>query len=373
MTTAAPSDARGFSLIELTVALAVTLIVTGAIYGLLTGGQSAFRREPELTDRQQNIRVAMDLIMKDIGSTGSGLPTWVQTFTRTLDACSSCPDGGAPMGLGGVRTDELEMLTNDGARDNEPVCATTGFGNSANIRLIRNAAPMTGPVLIIFGDGTWTMMNITDTSQDSTGESNCSAGATKEKLNFNSGAGDPTGMNVPGGTCQPNAYGVGNAGPPPAGESITNCPGEPVGPGPCCTATQVGFMQLVRYRIRNDAAGVPELQRFSSGNFTAGFQTVARGIEDMQVLYTQASGAVSTTGAPQITAPNFGTLITQVQVTLSSRSEARNVAGSTYDAGLDAGMPGTPKGRIRGSLTYTGSPRSTLIALANQGGGTLWR
>jgi prepilin-type N-terminal cleavage/methylation domain-containing protein len=370
MNAAARSDARGFSLVELTVALAVTLIVTGAIYGLLTGGQSAFRREPELSDRQQSIRVAMDLIMKDIGNAGSGLPPFVQSFTRTLDACSGCPNGGAPMGLGGVRTDELEMITNDG-RDNEPVCATTGSGNSANIRLVRNAPPLSGPVLIIFADGTWTLMNITDTSIDNTGESNCTAGSDKIKLNFNTGAGDTTGMNVAGGTCQPNAFGVGNAGPPPAGASITNCPGEPPGPGPCCTATQVGMSQLVRYRIRNDASGVPMLERSSSADLSCGafpcYQTVARGIEDLQVQYTQASGAVTTgtPGAPQVVMNVWGSLITQVRVTLSSRSEARNIQGATADANL-----GT---RVRGSLTYTGSPRSTLIGLSNQGGGTLWR
>ena len=47
---------RGFSLVELMVAMTVTLIVSGAIYGLLTSGSSAFRREPEVADRQQNIR-----------------------------------------------------------------------------------------------------------------------------------------------------------------------------------------------------------------------------------------------------------------------------------------------------------------------------
>jgi type II secretory pathway pseudopilin PulG len=367
MNSAAESDACGFSLVELTVALVVTLIITGAIYGLLAGGQSAFRREPELSDRQQNIRVAMNLIMKDIGNAGSGLPPFVQTFTRGLDACLSCPNGPAPMGLGGVRTDELEILTNDGSRDNEPVCATPGSGNSGNIRLIRNTLGLSGPVLIIFGDGTWTMMNITDTATDNSGEANCTAGADKMKLNFNSGSGDLSGMNSPSGTCQPNALGVGNAGSPPLGASITNCPGEPVGPGPCCTANEVSFTELVRYRIRNDAAGVPELQRFNTGNFAAGFQTVARGIEDMQVQYTQASGFVTagTPGAPAVTANVWGSLITQVQVTLSSRSEARNVSGMSNDANL-----GT---RLRGSLTWTGSPRSSLVHLASKGGGTVWR
>ena len=150
MNTSADSDASGFSLIELTIALVVTLIITGAMYGLLAGGQSAFRREPELSDRQANIRVAMDLvaakmslgseIMKDIGNAGSGLPPFAQVFTRNLDACAACNNGGAPMGLGGVRTDELEMLTNDGSRDNEPLCRnSTGWtNNAANIRLARN-------------------------------------------------------------------------------------------------------------------------------------------------------------------------------------------------------------------------------------------
>jgi type II secretory pathway pseudopilin PulG len=354
------SDASGFSLVELTVALVVTLIISGAIYGLLAGGQSAFRREPELADRQQQGRVAMDLIMKDVANAGSGLPTWVQIFTRNLDACSGCPNGGAPMGLAGNRTDELELLTNDSSHDNEPVCATPGDGNSANIRLVRNAPPLSGPVLIIFADGTWTMMNITDTSIDNSGESNCLSGSDKTKLNFNSGAGDPTGMNLSSGTCQPNAYGVGNAGAPPLGASVTTCPfpGIPAIPGgPCCTATTVSFTQIVRYRIRNDAAGVPELQRFDSGNFLAGFQTVARGIEDLQVQYTQANGIV-TPGAPAVIANNWGSLVTRVQVTLSSRSEAQNIQGTTADASLG--------NRMRGRLTWVGSPRSTLIALAQQ-------
>jgi type IV pilus assembly protein PilW len=81
----------GFSLIELTVAMTITLVISGAIYGLIAGGQTAFRREPELSDRQQNIRVAMDLILRDIANAGSGLPPFLQAFTPGLDACAGCP------------------------------------------------------------------------------------------------------------------------------------------------------------------------------------------------------------------------------------------------------------------------------------------
>jgi prepilin-type N-terminal cleavage/methylation domain-containing protein len=361
MNSSVRSDASGFSLIELTVALVVTLIISSAIYGLLAGGQSAFRREPELADRQQQARVAMDLIMKDIANAGSGLPTWVQIFTRNLDACSGCPNGGAPMGLSGDRTDELELLTNDSSKDNEPACHTPGDGNSSQIRLVRNTAPFTGPVLIIFADGTWTLMNITDTSTNSTGASNCDSGNPKTGLNFNSGAGDTSGMNKSSGTCQPNAFGVGSAGAPAdGGQSIANCPNEAPGPGPCCQAAAISFTEVVHYRIRNDASGVPMLQRAASTDLSCGafpcYQTVARGIEDLQVRYTNATGAI-TDGAPLVVANNWGSLVTQVQITLSSRSEARNIQGATGDA---------IGNRMRGSLTWAGSPRSTLMSLALQ-------
>src|SRR5512136_2665399 len=90
---------RGFSLVELMIAMTVTLIVSGAIYGLLTSGSNAFRREPELADRQQNIRIAMDLLTRDVFNAGSALPTFSQVFTLTDPPGGACAGGAA--GLNG--------------------------------------------------------------------------------------------------------------------------------------------------------------------------------------------------------------------------------------------------------------------------------
>jgi prepilin-type N-terminal cleavage/methylation domain-containing protein len=362
---------RGFSLVELTVALVVTLIVTGAIYGLLAGGQSAFRREPELADRQQNIRVAMDLIMKDISNAGSGLPAFVQVFTPGLDACSTCPAGGATMGLNGIQTDELEMVTNDGGRDNEPLCWSGTVNNGTNIRLVRDVLPapsVSGPVVILFRDGTWTMRNVTSAIAGApiAGE-NCASG-TPTLLNFAGGAGDPTGMNPATGSnvCTVNNNGIALTGTTQFGNNnagTTGCTGPPAA-GPCCTAAELSFAQVVRYRIRNNGT-VPELQRYDSASHASGFQAVARGIEDLQVVYTQADGTVSAVGAPLVVRSVWGSLVTQVQVTLSSRSEARNIQGARTDANL-----GT---FIRGSLTWVGAPRAALIAESQNGVASLWK
>jgi type IV pilus assembly protein PilW len=344
----------GFSLIELTVAMAVTLIVTGAIYGLLAGGQSAFRREPELSDRQQNIRVAMDLILRDIANAGSGLPIFTQTFTPGLDACAACPAG-----PDGTLTDELEILTNSGALDNEAACAPMPPNPALNLsaashmlRLVRGTttiAPQT-PVLLITTTGAWTQRNVVGVglypavaSPGGIPYSNCTD-ATPHVLLDLGPTGDTSGMNVAGTLCTPSAAGVGNV----------------AGP---CDVMEVSFGEVVRYRVRPDADGVPLLQRSSSASPAAGFQTLARGIEDLQVLYVAAGldenvPANWSDDSPPVVPGNWASLISQVRVTLSARSEARNVQGATTAAvGPDA---------IRGQLTATASPRSSLLAVSWQ-------
>ena len=107
----------GFSLVELTIAMLVTLIVSGAIFGLLSGGNAAFRREPELSDRQQNVRVAMDLIQKDIGNAGMQMSDFVQAFTPGDGPQGAAPpalNGAGPMGPNGQNSDFLQIFGNTG-------------------------------------------------------------------------------------------------------------------------------------------------------------------------------------------------------------------------------------------------------------------
>ena len=70
-------------MVELMVAMVVTLVVSGGHLRAADRGGNAFRREPEVADRQQNIRVAMDAITRDIQNAGSGMPLVSQVFTHT--------------------------------------------------------------------------------------------------------------------------------------------------------------------------------------------------------------------------------------------------------------------------------------------------
>lgn len=341
----------GFSLIELMVAMVVTLIVSGAIYGLLAGGQNAFRREPELSDRQQNIRVAMDLIRSDVLGAGSGMVPFVQAFTDGLDGTGPAPAVGQATGASGNPTDVLEILTNDGTC--QDVALATAPAAAAGPYVSNERLPA------CFPDNT------------RTGFVYVGAGAA-DRISYGvvlATADSPTGTApfqlLP---IDPVAAAVN----PLAGF----CGDVPGGGVPSPTCTRAVAMSVVRYVIARDPAEptVPCLWRSASGQFdSAGtvvatppggnWQMVARGIEDLQIRYwTGVSGSfVDAPGVVACTAPcavptlaELNTIVREVQVTLFSRALAPNLAGQTL-------APGAPNA-VRGQLTTTVSPRAALQA-----------
>src|SRR4029078_2453670 len=96
-------------------------------------GGNAFKREPELSDRQQNVRMAMDLIQRDVSNAGSGMGAWLQAFTNNLDAQGPLVSI-LPTVSGGSRAiqgqnDFLEILGNDGT------CSLRATGKEPGARL----------------------------------------------------------------------------------------------------------------------------------------------------------------------------------------------------------------------------------------------
>ena len=80
-------DSQGFSLIEVMISMAITVIVMGAVFSLLTRGQQSFQREPQIADMQQSARNILDMVSKDILQAGAGLPPEFPSITpNTLDA-----------------------------------------------------------------------------------------------------------------------------------------------------------------------------------------------------------------------------------------------------------------------------------------------
>lgn len=65
---------KGLTLIELMVALAICFIVIGAVYQAFTSQQRTYTIQDQLAEAQQNARVAMNILMRDLRMAGHGKP-----------------------------------------------------------------------------------------------------------------------------------------------------------------------------------------------------------------------------------------------------------------------------------------------------------
>jgi hypothetical protein len=67
------SGASGVSLIELLVAVALTLVLMGAVLGLVNAVRGVVAMQPEVTDAQQRLRTAVQLVAGELLNAGAGL------------------------------------------------------------------------------------------------------------------------------------------------------------------------------------------------------------------------------------------------------------------------------------------------------------
>ena len=321
---------RGYSLVELMVAMTVTLIISGAVMQLIAAGNTAFRRDPQLADRQQNIRVGMDILSRDAYRVGYGVPQFAQVFTDNLD-------GVGPMGSGGAPTDEIEMFMASECPPLE-VCPIAGeAGKSITTRELFTACYSMPALVLLADETTWALR-------------------WAEK---------PGGGAAAGGKCDDMPPGTkgGHAVFPPGQAPLVNPTGGFAGWDP--EYMMVG--QAVRYRVNLDAEGVPNLERSAfggqpdpDGNST--WQIVARGVEDLQVEYENGAGWQDEPGpiscglnCANPTPAELDTLVRRVRIRLSAR-----VTGGGQLAGESASVLGNA---VRGQLVTEIMPRPVSATL----------
>lgn len=72
----------GYSLVELLVVTALTMVITAGVFTVMDPAQGTFRAQPEVADIQQRLRVSVDSIQKDLLMAGAG--TYSGTMLGTL-------------------------------------------------------------------------------------------------------------------------------------------------------------------------------------------------------------------------------------------------------------------------------------------------
>lgn len=63
---------RGFTIIEMMIAVTIMMAVTGAIFSILNPAQGTFQAQPEVSDMQQRMRMGVETLKKDLVMAGAG-------------------------------------------------------------------------------------------------------------------------------------------------------------------------------------------------------------------------------------------------------------------------------------------------------------
>jgi hypothetical protein len=339
---------QGFSLLELTIAMGVTVIITGSMYGLILSSQGAFNREPALIDRQQQIRIAMTRIQDDVIRAGLGLGNTVQSFGQAMNGLGIL--GVRPLtdaALGGGNSDYIEIRTKTDDCPSvriDPANPRNG-ANYNSTDAWPSCYPEPGWVLAFFPDGNakW-------------GWGHNQHGGGNTKFNF------PPGQQPP----ESQMEGVDNL---QCGLDMNVLGGAACPPGNQGEALYFMQMDRIFYQVANDVDGTPSLFRSQNGGVDAtteaytappssNWQLIARGIEDMQIRYRVQSGWVDS--APTILpldASPYDNVVREVEITLWGRTVGIvNVTGQTTAAGNGVTA-------VRGSLTTSVAPRAAQLSL----------
>jgi type II secretory pathway pseudopilin PulG len=147
---ARPGPHRGFTLLEVVAALALTTMVLGAVFALLARGLKTPRLETERADVQAQTRSALDAISRDVLEAGADLPPEFPAFTPP----QINPELLASEG------DAIELVGNlDEQRAVEPVRVRSFDGRVAQLESDAAAHIRRGDLVLVYDDaptdGTW--------------------------------------------------------------------------------------------------------------------------------------------------------------------------------------------------------------------------
>ena len=147
-----PTSSQGFTFVEVIVSMAVSVIVMGAIFGLLARGFRTTDVEFERSDLQAQARSALDQISRDLLLAGTGLPPEFPAFTPPQVNPELDAYGGGPEAI------EIVGCFDQSAAGVEPVAIVSFDGRKVRTEVLP-AHIERGDLVLVFDDqptkGTW--------------------------------------------------------------------------------------------------------------------------------------------------------------------------------------------------------------------------
>lgn len=314
---------RGFSLIEMMIAMILGLMVTAGVISVFLAGQQSYRTNNALADVEDGSRVAFELMARDIreaGMTGCG-----SSSSRVANVLSNSPNGGgsdwwanwnnalhgydntssivdpALTGITGngapvVGTDSLQIIS----AGSLPVTVASDQEPAANFKLNAPSPDLqSGDVIIVCSPDHATIVQITNYNNNNvTVVHNTGTGTPG---NCSKGLGYPT-------QCTTN----GNVDPFP-------------------TNSTIAAMQATDWYIGKNPAGGTSLYRIALVNsggtgVTTQAQEMVRDVKDMQITYLENP---NTSFVPAASVGNWNNVTAaRVTLTLQSNFQRASVKGN---------------------------------------------
>lgn len=134
-------DQQGFTLIEMLIAVALALIILSGVYEVFTSQQKAYSTQDQVVEMQQNARVAMDMMTREIRLAGYIAEQWTTDATPTGDvSVGGYTTDGSADDIEDINTNDL---TFEGDVDGNSQTDTVRYSLSGN-NLVREVCEWDG-------------------------------------------------------------------------------------------------------------------------------------------------------------------------------------------------------------------------------------
>lgn len=323
----------GFSLIELMVALVISLLLLAGILQIFSSTKKTYTMEEELSRQQENARFALDKLTFDIRMSGYQGCADPGTTTANLIAGSV------------VGTQMVNGTNNDGTNGSDTL--TLQFASGGGVPLLSNMADRTSTVVAsmpltanIVADSLVTLADC----------------ESVDVFRVTAKADDASATPIPTSTFSHGTTGGKNT-----TANLTKA---------YTTDARLISFRTVQYTIANTGTnrrGKPIFSLQLDGN------TLVEGVENMQVQFGERQGATSTSNIRYVTAADVGNwnrvVSMRIGLLLSTREAVRETDDTTTYSVLGVAMaPGT----VMGANTYDATDRrvrrvfTTTIKIRNR-------
>ncbi len=312
----------GFSLLELVLALSLSIVLTGGVFYYLKQNQESFVVEAAIADLHQNFRAAMDLMTRDIQGAGAGLPQFLGPVASN-DGGTDASGNPNTDGAGRPLTDEILILYGDPAF---PSLTVTNGPIASRTTPIQVQNPSTGPAPAFTNGGSYILYALTQPNAYATTDS-----AEFDVFTLASQSNIVGGVQLTG-----SASSTVN---PPAWSNLAF---------PSATALRITRLsEWVRYRVDPTTN---ELQRSISGG---AWVAVAHDITNLQIQYwiesiNSGTGVVTQSYVDQVgtTNTNNRAIIRSVRISLTGQTQMTRVADRQGQRTLSQTIDVTPRNLV---------------------------